>query len=151
VAASLASWRRVRLVECRRVESQCGIGVATCETTYDSDSRLHVWNFTELRTSDPLAGRAHFSSQGRDDKTPVRAYRFGAPIGRSNRHTSGTIASAWNSLVLVRSAAAGFSEPVEVYEVDLRENFGNSGGPVFGHQIRKLLEWMCRPSETLRL
>jgi len=45
--------------------------------------------------------------------------------------TSGTIASAWNSRPLLRAAAAGFQDPVEVYNVDLRINPGNSGGPVF--------------------
>jgi S1-C subfamily serine protease len=45
--------------------------------------------------------------------------------------TSGTIASAWNTQVLLRAEAAGFPGPVGVYEVDLRMNPGNSGGPVF--------------------
>jgi S1-C subfamily serine protease len=56
----------------------------------------------------------------------------GYPLGSYGLiSTPGTIASAWNSQVLLRAAAAGFSHPIEVYEVDLRENPGNSGGPVF--------------------
>jgi S1-C subfamily serine protease len=59
-------------------------------------------------------------------------FACGYPLGSPGLvTTSGTIASAWNSRVLVRAAAAGFSIPVEVYDVDLRMNPGNSGGPVF--------------------
>jgi S1-C subfamily serine protease len=45
--------------------------------------------------------------------------------------TSGTVASAWNTQILLRAQAAGFNSPQEVYNVDLRINPGNSGGPVF--------------------
>jgi S1-C subfamily serine protease len=55
-------------------------------------------------------------------------YAFGEP---GLITTSGTIASAWNALPLLRAAAAGFPSSVEVYNVDLRINPGNSGGPVF--------------------
>jgi len=55
-------------------------------------------------------------------------YAFGEP---SQITTSGTLASGWNSEVLLRAEAAGFPLPAEVYEVDLRINPGNSGGPVF--------------------
>jgi S1-C subfamily serine protease len=56
----------------------------------------------------------------------------GYPLGSYGLvSTAGNIASAWNNTVLVRAAAAGFSNPVGVYEVDLKTNFGDSGGPVF--------------------
>lgn len=45
--------------------------------------------------------------------------------------TSGILASAWNSEVLLRAEAAGFPSPQNVYTVDLRINPGDSGGPVF--------------------
>jgi S1-C subfamily serine protease len=45
--------------------------------------------------------------------------------------TSGKIASAWNSKPLLRASAAGFTNTVEVYELDVQINPGNSGGPVF--------------------
>jgi S1-C subfamily serine protease len=59
-------------------------------------------------------------------------FACGYPLGEPGLiTTSGTIASAWNTKVLLRAEAAGFSFPVEVYNVDLRINPGNSGGPVF--------------------
>jgi S1-C subfamily serine protease len=54
-------------------------------------------------------------------------------------NTAGTIASAWNTKVLIRAAASGSSMPVEVYEVDLRINPGNSGGPVFRSSDQALI------------
>jgi len=59
-------------------------------------------------------------------------FACGYPFGESGLvTTSGTLASAWNSQILVRSEAAGFPYAQEVYTVDLRINPGNSGGPVF--------------------
>lgn len=59
-------------------------------------------------------------------------FACGYPLGEPGLiTTSGTLASAWNTMALLRAEAAGFSFPVEVYHVDLRINPGNSGGPVF--------------------
>ena len=59
-------------------------------------------------------------------------FACGYPFGEHGLvTTSGTLASAWNSKVLLRSEAAGFSSPVEIYNADLTINPGNSGGPIF--------------------
>ena len=59
-------------------------------------------------------------------------FACGYPFGESGLVTTmGTIASAWNTQVLLRAEAAGFGFPQQVYNVDLRINPGNSGGPIF--------------------
>lgn len=45
--------------------------------------------------------------------------------------TSGAIASAWKTDTLNTAEAAEHPLPIEIYQVDLRLNPGNSGGPVF--------------------
>jgi S1-C subfamily serine protease len=44
--------------------------------------------------------------------------------------TSGAIASAWKTEVLLTAKAVGKTFPIEIYWVDLRINPGNSGGPI---------------------
>jgi S1-C subfamily serine protease len=59
-------------------------------------------------------------------------FACGYPFGQHGLvTTSGTVASAWNSMPLVRAHAAGIDQNTEVYQVDLRINPGDSGGPVF--------------------
>lgn len=59
-------------------------------------------------------------------------FACGYPFGEAGLvTTSGSVASAWNQRVLLRSQAAGYNSPIDVYNADLRINFGNSGGPVF--------------------
>jgi S1-C subfamily serine protease len=59
-------------------------------------------------------------------------FAAGYPFGETGLiTTSGVVASAWKTKVLLRAEAAGFTFPAEVYNLDLRINPGNSGGPVF--------------------
>jgi S1-C subfamily serine protease len=59
-------------------------------------------------------------------------FACGYPFGQSGLiTTSGTLASAWNTMPLLRAESAGVKFPVEVYWVDLRVSPGDSGGPVF--------------------
>lgn len=59
-------------------------------------------------------------------------FACGYPFGEAGLViTSGSVASAWNTKVLLRAEAAGFAFPVPIYDLDLRINPGNSGGPVF--------------------
>ncbi len=59
-------------------------------------------------------------------------FACGFPFGESGLvTTSGAIASAWKTELLLTAAAAGKTSPIDVYWADLRINPGNSGGPVF--------------------
>jgi len=59
-------------------------------------------------------------------------FACGFPFGEPGLvTTSGAIASAWKTDLLIAAKAAGVVETVETYWADLRINPGNSGGPVF--------------------
>jgi S1-C subfamily serine protease len=50
-------------------------------------------------------------------------FACGYPFGEPGLvTTAGTVASAWNTRVLLRPQVAGFNDPVEVYNADLRIN-----------------------------
>jgi S1-C subfamily serine protease len=56
----------------------------------------------------------------------------GFPLGQESLiTTAGYVATAWGSEILVTARNNGIYERSDVYRLDLRLNFGNSGGPVF--------------------
>jgi len=58
-------------------------------------------------------------------------FACGFPFGEPGLvTTSGAIASAWKTEILLTARAVGKTFPVEAYWVDLRINPGNSGGPI---------------------
>lgn len=67
-------------------------------------------------------------------------FACGFPFGESGLvTTSGAIASAWKSETLSTAKATVRPLPVDIYQVDLRLNPGNSGGPVFRMQDQAVL------------
>jgi S1-C subfamily serine protease len=84
------------------------------------------------------AGFVTFSTSRPSDGEEV--FALGYPFfSFSPVSTSGKVASAWNFRTLIRAQAAGFSEAVEVYELDLGINPGNSGGPIFKSSDQSVL------------
>ncbi len=84
------------------------------------------------------ATAAHIAKSRAQDGEAIVAcgYPFGEP---GLVTTSGTIASAWKSDMLMTSQIVGKPTSIETYWVDLRVNPGNSGGPIFRMEDRSVL------------
>jgi len=77
-------------------------------------------------------------------------FACGFPFGEPGLvTTSGAIASAWKSDTLNTAKATVLPLPVEIYQVDLRLNPGNSGGPVFRMQDQAVLGMVVESKGSL--
>ena len=79
-------------------------------------------------------------------------FACGFPFGEPGLvTTSGAIASAWKTDLLIAAKAAGVVETVETYWADLRINPGNSGGPLLNKrgQAIGVVSFKLRSSENL--
>jgi S1-C subfamily serine protease len=102
--------------------------IRAVENPFVSSFKLIGGTYQKVTKSQPVF--AKISTIRARDSEPI--FACGYPFGEEGLvTTSGTIASAWNTKVLIRAEAAGFNDKQDVYNVDLRINPGNSGGPIF--------------------